>query len=242
MRRPPAGERLVAELGDPPALAELVERRGIGLAVEQSEIAEIPGNRRMRPRHAAPRQLDRGHRAACGKTHLHRQLRRSFAVRLHRAGALPVIDPDRVAQLCVIEAGQHRETRGGAESAGIGRPEEPHRRARAQAQRRRDIDAQRQRRGSGERRRRRLPAPPIRGAPASTAAIGWTTAASCTQSNSWRVDLIGVEHRRVHERQLFAAAEHRRLRRTADAGEHVEDLAAPRRLCSRLFRPPAYRR
>jgi hypothetical protein len=133
MRRTPAGEGLVAELSDAPALAELVERRGIGLAVEQSKIAEIPGNRRMRPRHAAAGQLDRGHRAACGKTDLHRQLRRSFAVRLHRAGALPIIDPDCVAQLCAIEAGQHRETRGGAESAGIGRPEEAHRGARAQA-------------------------------------------------------------------------------------------------------------
>ena len=43
------------------------------------------------------------------------------------------------------------------------------------------------------------------------------------------MDLIGVEHRRVRERQLFAAAEHRCFLRTADAGEHVEDLAAPRR-------------
>ena len=94
----------------------------------------------MRPRHAAPRQLDRGHRTACGKAHLHRQLRRSFAVRLHRAGALPIIDPDRVAQLLAVEAGQQREARGGAQPAGIGRPEEPHRRARTQPQCRRDID------------------------------------------------------------------------------------------------------
>ena len=158
---------------------------GIGLAVEQSKIAELAGNRRMRPRHAAPGQLDRGHGAACGKTHLHRQLRRSFAVRLHRAGALPVIDPDRVAQLCAIEAGQHRETRGGAQSAGIGRPEEAHRRARAQAQSRRDIDRDDYGADQASAGDAVFALRPSEERAASTAAIGWTTAPSCTQSNSW---------------------------------------------------------
>ena len=46
------------------------------------------------------------------------------------------------------------------------------------------------------------------------------------------VNLIRVEHRRVHERQAFAAAEYRRLLRAAGASEHVEDLAAPRRLAA----------
>jgi len=167
----------------------------------------------------------------CGKTHLHRQLRRSFAVRLHRAGALPVVDPDRVPQLCGIEAGQHCQPHSSAETAGIGWPEETHWRARAQAQIRRDID--RDDNGADQ-------------AGAGDVAFPFRPPEEHRQARRHRmddrrlvyaveflaVDLMGVEHRRVHERQLFAAAEHRRLLRPADAGEHVEDLAAPRRLAA----------
>ena len=61
MRRAAGRERFVAQFADPPRPAEFVERRPIGLAVEQREIAERPGDRRARAGHAAPRQLDRGY-------------------------------------------------------------------------------------------------------------------------------------------------------------------------------------
>lgn len=43
------------------------------------------------------------------------------------------------------------------------------------------------------------------------------------------VDLVGVQHRGVDERQPLAATEHHRFTRTADPRQHVEDPAAPRR-------------
>jgi hypothetical protein len=61
-------------------------------------------------------------------------------MRLHRAGALPVIDAERVAGLLLAEPGQQRERCDRAKAAAIGRPEKPHRRPRAQAQCHRDID------------------------------------------------------------------------------------------------------
>ena len=106
-------------------------------------------------------------------------------MRLHRAGALPVIDAERVAGLRLVETGEQREAGRRAKAAAIGRPEKPHRRARAQAQGHRDIDAGNNRADQ-----------PLAGNPAlalgpaeeagSTAAIGCTTAPSWTQSNSWQ--------------------------------------------------------
>jgi hypothetical protein len=43
------------------------------------------------------------------------------------------------------------------------------------------------------------------------------------------VYLIGIQHRRVGQRQTLAAAEHCCLWRATDAGQHVEDFGAPRR-------------
>ena len=116
MRRAPARERFAAHFGDAPGEAELIERRGIGRAVEQCEIAEIAGDRSARPRHAPPGKLDRGHCAARGKAHLHRQLRGAFAMRLHRAGALSIIGPNGVAQLFRVKSGQHRKANRRAKS------------------------------------------------------------------------------------------------------------------------------
>ena len=48
-------------------------------------------------------KLDRGHRAACGKAHLHSELRRRFGMRLHRARTLPVINSDGVGQSLDIQ-------------------------------------------------------------------------------------------------------------------------------------------
>ena len=41
------------------------------------------------------------------------------------------------------------------------------------------------------------------------------------------VYLIGVEHRRMHQRQALAAAEDGAFARSANTAEHVEDLGAP---------------
>jgi hypothetical protein len=131
MRGAAGGERLVAQFADTPGAAELVERGRVGLAVEQREIAELAGDRGARARHSAARQLDRGDRVARGETHLHRQLRAGFDVRLHGAGALAVIDAERVAGLGLVEAGEQRQRCDRVEPAAIRRPEEPHRRARA---------------------------------------------------------------------------------------------------------------
>ena len=106
MRGAAGREWLVAQFADPPHLTEIVERRRVGLAVEQREIAERAADRRPRPGHAAPRQFHGGDGAACGETHLHRQLRAGLDMRLHRAAALTVINAERVAGLPLVEAGQ----------------------------------------------------------------------------------------------------------------------------------------
>src|SRR6516225_4860998 len=63
----------------------------------------------------------------------------------------------------------------------------------------------------------------------SAAAIGCTTRGLVHAVEFLTVHLISVEHRRMRERQPLAGAEHRRLGRAATGGEHLEDLAAPRR-------------
>jgi hypothetical protein len=178
------------------ARPELVERRRVGRAVEQREIAELAGDRRARSRHAASRQLDRGDRVARGKAHLHRQLRARLDMRLHRAGALAVIDAERVAGLRLVEPGEHAPARPSRRTRRIGRPEEAHRRARAEAERHRDIDP-----GDHRADQRSPLMPPSRSAQpraqASVAAIGCTTAPSWTGVEFLRVHLKGVDHRRV---------------------------------------------
>src|SRR6266700_3605750 len=84
MRRAARGKRLVAQFANPPDPAEIVERRWVGGAVEEGEIAESPADRRTRAGHAALRQLDCGDCGTRGKAHLHRQLRARLLMRLHR--------------------------------------------------------------------------------------------------------------------------------------------------------------
>jgi len=43
------------------------------------------------------------------------------------------------------------------------------------------------------------------------------------------VDLVSVEHRRMHQRQTLAATEDRAFGGTADTEKQIEDLTAPRR-------------
>ena len=43
------------------------------------------------------------------------------------------------------------------------------------------------------------------------------------------VDLVGVYHRRMHQRETVAAPEYRAFAGTAKFGNHVDDFAAPRR-------------
>ena len=43
------------------------------------------------------------------------------------------------------------------------------------------------------------------------------------------VDLIGVEHCRMHQRQALATPEHRAFVRAANTAEHIQDLTTPRR-------------
>src|SRR6516164_142538 len=116
MCRTPARKRLAAEFGNAPSMAQLVEWRRIGHALEQGKIAEFPANRCTRTWRASSTELDCRNGAACGKAHLHSQLRRPFGMRLHRARTLPVINPDGVSQPRGIEPCQHRQADGGTES------------------------------------------------------------------------------------------------------------------------------
>ena len=185
MRRPPAGERFVAELGNAPALAELVERR----RDRPCRRTEQNSRTRRKSAHAAP-----ACRAGPARPRSPRCVRQN-------PSASPVAAFLRCAPASCRRTARNRSRsrRAGVRCRGRPASRDPRWRPirRLLAGRKNRIGAREHKpnvaatsTATTTARIRRAPeTPPSRSAhprsAGNTAAIGWTTAASCTQSNSW---------------------------------------------------------
>ncbi len=115
---------LDADFGNPPDLAERRHHRRRVAAIEQREIAERPHQRILRPGQAGRDQIDRRDRGARRRRNLQGQRDRTFDMRLHRAGALRMGQPEHIAEAFRRQPGQPRDCQRPADHAGGGGAEE----------------------------------------------------------------------------------------------------------------------
>jgi hypothetical protein len=136
--------------------------------------------------------------------------------------------PTASASRSASNPGPDRQTDGSAKSRCVGRQKEPHRGARTQTQCCCNIYRNR---GRPDQQRTGYVALPFRpaeqGRKHRTHRVDDRLFVHAVEFLT--VDLVGVEHRRMHQRQALATPENRAFAGTANPGKHVEDLGAPRR-------------
>ena len=182
--RPAARVGLVRDLRHPPGPAELAQHRLEGvLALEQAKEAEGTFEHRLRRGETARRHVAGDDRVTRAESDLHPEQGRALDVGLHGSRELAENGSERIDEGRGVEPGETADGRGRAERPGRGGPEEPQRAFRGDPEMACDVNPESE---SGQ--EVVSPTPPSRSAHARAAVTGtvkvWTTAPSCTQSNS----------------------------------------------------------